>query len=625
MKKIKRILAVLVTGALVAGMLTGCSSKSSGVDESLTFSEESSEASKAESSSEASEVSAASESSAAAESSAPAAEADKPTPEGSGTLNEVSANTIGSLNPQTYINSYASTQIRRLSPILYDYFVNDTGDGIVLQGEVAEEDPIDVNGDGKTWQIKLRQGLTWENGDPINADTVMYTWKEVLDPTLANSRGGNFAKDVIEIAGAEDYYEGKSDWDSVGLKKIDDYTVEIDTVAKQDAQEVMTHLSHPANCLVNEEYYEKGMNADRTETLYGTSADYWISGGPFKIESWQNDEEIHMVKNPNYVFADKIWLAGIDIRVVEDTSTQMQMFENGEVDYIAVPADSMAQYEEDPRLMTSYSNCVRHIVINSADPDQPILGNENFRLALFYGTDRKTLADMNYGIPADYIVPSNHIIDLATNTAFRDTEEGKANTDPVNYSYDPEKAKELFNKALEETGVDSVDLTMIYNDTAAYKAMSEFVQNSWQQLFGEDKFKLELQAMPSSQRGDQVRSWPTNPSAYELSWAGWSSTSLMPWNAFKYWTSFYTAKNEPYINDEFDATFNEACYGDNRFDDGVRLKDVDKMEDMLIQHAIIIPVYEIMDHYLKSDRVELTQDGWMNEVGWGWNFCKIKE
>ena len=49
------------------------------------------------------------------------------------------------------------------------------------------------------------------------------------------------------------------------------------------------------------------------------------------------------------------------------------------------------------------------------------------------------------------------------------------------------------------------------------------------------------------------------------------------------------------------------------------------MEDMLIQHAIIIPVYEIMDHYLKSDRVELTQDGWMNEVGWGWNFCKIKE
>ena len=56
MKKIKRILAVLVTGALVAGMLTGCSSKSSGVDESLTFSEESSEASKAESSSEASMV-----------------------------------------------------------------------------------------------------------------------------------------------------------------------------------------------------------------------------------------------------------------------------------------------------------------------------------------------------------------------------------------------------------------------------------------------------------------------------------------------------------------------------------------------------------------------------------------
>ena len=76
------------------------------------------------------------------------------------------------------------------------------------------------------------------------------------------------------------------------------------------------------------------MNADRTETMYGTSQEHYISCGPFIVENWINDAEITFKKNPNYPFADRIWLAGINIKVVEDSSTQMQLFENGEIDYV---------------------------------------------------------------------------------------------------------------------------------------------------------------------------------------------------------------------------------------------------------------------------------------------------
>lgn len=95
-------------------------------------------------------------------------------------------------------------------------------------------------------------------------------------------------------------------------------------------------------------------------------------------------------------------------------------------------------------------------------------------------------------------------------TKFRDTEEGKANTHE-NYGYDEEKAKQLFNEALAEAGIDKVSLTMLYNDTAPQTVMSEYLQQSWQKLFGADKFELKLQAMPSSQRGDLMRSWKTKP------------------------------------------------------------------------------------------------------------------
>ena len=92
-----------------------------------------------------------------------------------------------------------------------------------------------------------------------------------------------------------------------------------------------------------------------------------------------------------------------------------------------------------------------------------------------------------------------------------------------------------------------------------------------------------------------MRSWTTKPDRYEISWGGCVSTDLRPWNAVKYWTSYYSAKNEPYINEEFDQVFDEANFGTNRFEEGVRLNDVAKMENLLVEPAVIIPVIETVD------------------------------
>ena len=611
MRKQKKSMLILLSAAALAAAVSGCSSSSEPADESIVFTEAATEA-----------TSAGEAESDSAETTDP--NGDTPTDEGYGILREASTSTIGSLNPLTYINSYSSTQIKRSSLALYTYFPNEDYTFCDLSGELAAEDPIQVDEEGKVWQIKIREGVTWENGDTLDANDVYYTWQMMLDPKLANLRASNFAKDVIEIENAMNYFEGSCTWDEVGLKLIDDLTLEIHTVTNHEPREIMTHLAHPANCIINEEYFEKGMNADRTETLYGTSEEYWISAGPFLVDSWTNDAEINFKKNPNYIFKDKIWLAGINIKVVEDASTQLQLFDNGEIDYVKLSADNFQKYEEDPRVLYSSANSVTHITLNTINPNQPILANESFRRALFYATDRATIADMTANEPADYIVPTPHIIDLESGTAFRDTEEGKANLHE-NYGYDPELAKELFDEALAEEGIDKVTLTMIYNDVAPQTIMSEYLQQSWAQIFGTDKFELKLQAMPSSQRGDLMRSWGTDPTCYEISWGGWVSTDLMPWNAFKYWTTYYSAKNEPFLSEEFDAVFDNANFGENRFEEGVRLNAVAEMERMLVEPANIIPVVESIDKYLKSDRLELTMQNWANRVEWGWDYAKIVE
>ena len=100
---------------------------------------------------------------------------------------------------------------------------------------------------------------------------------------------------------------------------------------------------------------------------------------------------------------------------------------------------------------------------------------------------------------------------------------------------------------------------------------------------------------------------------------------LMPWNAFKYWTTYYSAKNEPFYSEEFDTVFDDANFGADRFEEGVRLNEVAEMEKMLIEPAIIIPVTQNEYKYLKSDRLELTMKNWANRVGYGWDYAKIVE
>lgn len=610
----KRLIAAAIAAVMAMSALAGCGQQNT-TGEGLDFSEEATA-----SATEAAGTQAEGETQAAAED----PNGDTPTDEGYGILREANTSTIGSLNPHTYINSYSSEQIKRASIGLYAYFPNEDYTFCELSGELADGDPEQVDEEGKVWQIHLKDGVTWENGDVLDADDVIYTWKMILDPKLANLRASNFAKDVIEIENAMNYFEGSCSWEEVGLKKVDNLTVEIHTVSMQDAQEIKTHLAHPANVIVNEEYYEANMNADRTETMYGTSADKWISAGPFTVESWTNDAEIKFKKNPNYVYKDKIWLAGIDVKVVEDAGTQMQLFENGETDYISLSTENYVKYQEDPRLLTAPYNSVSHITINTANPDQPILANEKFRQALFFATDRDSIAQLTYQQPADYIVPTTHIIDLDNGIRFRDTEEGKAN-EYGNNGYDPEKAKQLFEEALAETGIDKVSLTMIYNDSGVQVTTSEFLQQNWPKVLGEDKFELKLQSMPSSQRGDQMRNFANDPTCYEISWGGWDSTDLMPWNAFKYWTTYYSAKNEPFYSEEFDTVFDDANFGADRFEEGVRLNEVAEMEKMLIEPAIIIPVTQNEYKYLKSDRLELTMKNWANRVGYGWDYAKIVE
>ena len=59
--------------------------------------------------------------------------------------------------------------------------------------------------DELTWEFTIRDGAKWHNGDPITADTFMFTFKAVLDPKMSNPMAIFLADNSITIKNAYDY------------------------------------------------------------------------------------------------------------------------------------------------------------------------------------------------------------------------------------------------------------------------------------------------------------------------------------------------------------------------------------------------------------------------------------
>ena len=128
-----------------------------------------------------------------------------------------------------------------------------------------------------------------------------------------------------------------------------------------------------------------------------------------------------------------------------DRNTALELYLNGELDAVSLSPESIEQYIDDPSIKKAPATSIQTLTINHGNTNNNgILGNLNFRKALFYAVDRESIAKMTNGIPANYLVASKCLgLDGKT---YRDMEESQALLEP-NLGYDPAKAKELLTEA----------------------------------------------------------------------------------------------------------------------------------------------------------------------------------
>ena len=208
----------------------------------------------------------------------------------------------------------------------------------------ALAEKIELSEDRKTYTFYIRESY-WANGDRVTSYDFESSWKDILDPKFPAPN----AHLLYPIKNAEAAKRGIVSLDAVGIHAPDEKTliVELDHPTPYFLQLTSFCVFYPVNKKNEEQHPQWMFNADEK----------FIGNGPFLLKSWKHNDEIFMVKNPNYWDSDSVKLDSIHMVMVHDETTALHMYEQGLLDMIGapmshLPTDALKELSEKKLLQT---------------------------------------------------------------------------------------------------------------------------------------------------------------------------------------------------------------------------------------------------------------------------------
>src|SRR5688500_11041342 len=221
-------------------------------------------------------------------------------------------------------------------------------------------------GDGSSWQFKLRQGVTFHNGDAFNAEAVKFTIERAINPDTKSTTTAQ----TNTIAG-------------------------VDIV---DASTVVVRTKQPDIMIPNRlgELYGGMLSPTHTmATDPATLATKPNGTGPFMLTEWAKNERLVLQANPNY-WRGPASVSQITVRPILEDSARVAALQAGEVDLIAnVPYERIAELQGNPNLVVKTVSTPRVFFV-SMNPNVPPFDNVLVRQALNYAVDVDSIISALY-------------------------------------------------------------------------------------------------------------------------------------------------------------------------------------------------------------------------------------
>lgn len=328
----------------------------------------------------------------------------------------------------------------------------------------------EMSEDGTVHTLTLRADAKWQDGTPITAEDILNSYLRVLDAEL----GASTAYRYFEIKNAEEYYLGEVGVEDLGIKIVDEQTIEFTT--KQPCDYFVDLMTENAFAPI------QTAAAEANGELYGTDVDKLVASGPFKLVEWTHNNSMVLEKNENYWDAENVKLERLEIVITSDANTIMGMYETGELSLFKVPNDMLAQYEDDP---TRVTNSLLKVTFIEFNPRNEFLANKNIREAFSIAFNRQIFAEqvMGNGKLAAYgLVPYG--VEGLNGGDFR--EQAGAIVSDASDPAAIERAKELLATGLQELGktVEELQEGFSIQCLESGKVQAQAIQNMWKTNLG---------------------------------------------------------------------------------------------------------------------------------------------
>ncbi|MED4908105.1 peptide ABC transporter substrate-binding protein [Brevibacillus centrosporus] len=451
--------------------------------------------------------------------------------------------------------------------------VSSTFDGLTRKApdgkfHEAAAEKIETSEDGLTYTFHLRDAK-WSNGDPVVAQDFEYAWKRALDPQTAS----DYAYQLFYLKKGADYNAGKATKDDVGVKALDDKTLQVQL---ENPTPFFLELTAFAT------YYPVNKKVAESNPKWAMEASTHVGNGPYKLETWAHKNKMVFVKNDSYWDKENVKVDKVEVTMIEDQNTELAMFDNDELDWAGgpfstLPTDAIPALKESGRFTVIP---VANTYWYQFNIEKPPFNNVKIRKAFGYAINRQAIIDniLQAGqIPATGLLPPT----MASNPNgyFRD--------------HDTELAKQLLAEGMQELGITKLPpITLIFNTSEAHKKIAEAVQDQWKQTLGVDvkvanmEFKVYLETLDAGN--------------YQIARRGWVADFNDPVNFIEIFREKHGNNNTNWTN----ATYNDLLQQAAKERDPEKRKELfGQAEQILMEEMPLSPIYFYTVSWLQGDKV----------------------
>ncbi|OTW87162.1 peptide ABC transporter substrate-binding protein (plasmid) [Bacillus thuringiensis serovar sumiyoshiensis] len=466
-------------------------------------------------------------------------------------------------------------------------------EGLYILGEDNKVIPgvaksYEVSEDKKTYTFHLRDSK-WSNGTPVTAADFVFSWKRAVNPNTA----AEYAFLFFDVRNAKRINSKELPIDQLGVKAIDDKTLEVQL--EQPVPYFINLTTFATFLPINEKYFES------QGTQYGLEADQLVYNGAFTLNNWKHEQGFQLKKNSNYWDAKTVKLDEINFDIVKDKSTEINLYEAGQIDRVGLTGEFVDKYRKNPDFRERSEVTVQFLRMNQKND---VLKNKNARLAISQAMNKKAFVDTvlnNGSLPADGFIPT----EFAKGSDGKDfrKENGNLAKDDVN------AAKENWKRARQELKKEQITLELLTSDNAIAKKNAEYLKGELEKNL--EGLTVHVKPQPRKQQIQLLLN-----SDYDLGVDVWAPDIPDPITFLDLFTTDSTYNFDKYSNKAYDELIHQVKT-DLAGNENTRWETMKRAEKILLEDGAVAPFYQPGRSYLQRSSINGIV---MNDFGGEFNY-----